>query len=216
MKPLALPVLTTPASLGGLVWANQTRLERFWAKVDVGEPDDCWEWLGSRVRRYGQLGDWRNILGLRRMRNPKPIRAHVLSWAIANDRWPNKKEVVRHTCDNPPCCNPRHLLIGNAIDNVRDCRVRRRQRVWAARDDRDAQVAAEVARITPQRAEILRALMRTPQPTMTEIATERGVSTQAIENSLVLMETAGLIRRARYIVMVDPAQLEVAEVDRLA
>lgn len=28
--------------------------------------------------------------------------------------------VVRHTCDNPPCLEPTHLLIGTHRDNVRD------------------------------------------------------------------------------------------------
>ena len=33
-------------------------------------------------------------------------------------------EVVRHACDNPPCCNPLHLLGGTHADNVAD-KVRR-------------------------------------------------------------------------------------------
>lgn len=28
--------------------------------------------------------------------------------------------VVRHTCDNPRCINPEHLVTGDQIDNVRD------------------------------------------------------------------------------------------------
>ena len=30
------------------------------------------------------------------------------------------EDVIRHTCDNPPCINPEHLRLGTAIDNVRD------------------------------------------------------------------------------------------------
>jgi hypothetical protein len=28
--------------------------------------------------------------------------------------------MVMHTCDNPPCCNPKHLILGTATDNVHD------------------------------------------------------------------------------------------------
>lgn len=37
--------------------------------------------------------------------------------------------VVRHTCDNPPCCNPEHLILGTKADNSADM-VARSRGVW--------------------------------------------------------------------------------------
>ena len=37
-----------------------------------------------------------------------------------------KGQVIRHTCDNPRCINPKHLLIGTLADNNRDRAERNR------------------------------------------------------------------------------------------
>ena len=35
--------------------------------------------------------------------------------------------IVRHTCDNPRCINPEHLVLGTQLDNIRDRTERNRQ-----------------------------------------------------------------------------------------
>ena len=38
-----------------------------------------------------------------------------------------KGSVIRHTCDNPRCINPIHLVLGTQFDNVQDRQIRGRQ-----------------------------------------------------------------------------------------
>lgn len=87
--------------------------ERLWALVNVGAPDDCWEWQGGRHRfRYGRLG-----LGGERGRRTEY--AHRISYILAHGPIPEGLYVCHH-CDNPPCCNPDHLFLGTPSDNARD------------------------------------------------------------------------------------------------
>lgn len=70
-----------------------------------GGLDACWEWQGRRQPDgYGLFGS---------------AKAHRASFAAFNGEIPSRYE-VRHTCDNPPCVNPRHLIVGTHGDNMRD------------------------------------------------------------------------------------------------
>lgn len=53
----------------------------------------------------------------------KYIRLHRAIFFDTHKYWP---EVVRHTCDNPRCINPAHLLAGTVLDNNRDRALRKR------------------------------------------------------------------------------------------
>jgi len=57
--------------------------------------------------------------------------AHRLAYEIANGPifQDAKKWWVLHKCDNPACCNPNHLYLGDAKDNVNDMIDRKRQRM---------------------------------------------------------------------------------------
>ena len=101
--------------------------ERFWKYVNREGPivrpgmTACWLWTGTlRPDGYGVIGRQGTRKGL--------IRAHRLSYCIAAniDDAAITHKVVRHACDNPPCVNPEHLLIGTLSDNARDAVARGR------------------------------------------------------------------------------------------
>ncbi len=93
--------------------------KRFWAKVDKGDPSDCWEWQGcfkGSGRGYGAVS-----LG-RRM-----VRAHRVALALALGRELLPTEHALHHCDNSRCCNPAHLYAGDHAQNMRDTAIRHRR-----------------------------------------------------------------------------------------
>lgn len=87
--------------------------ERFWSKVHILGPDDCWVWTAARLKRgYGVIG--------RGGRGQKGSRlAHRIAYELSNEPIPDGL-LVCHRCDNPPCCNPSHLFIGTGKDNAQD------------------------------------------------------------------------------------------------
>ena len=61
-------------------------------------------------------------------RNNKLYRAHRLAYCDYHniDHSDIKGQLVRHTCDNPKCVNPEHLVIGTHQDNMDDRKKRNR------------------------------------------------------------------------------------------
>lgn len=89
-------------------------MERFWAKVGVRGPDECWPWLASTRNGYGQFhldGD--------------TVYAHIVAFELANGPLP-EGAIVLHTCDYKLCCNGRHLEAGTHAKNSEDAVKRNR------------------------------------------------------------------------------------------
>lgn len=82
--------------------------ERFWAKVDVRGPDECWPWLGANVQGYGQIG----------VQQKTVLATHVSLELDGRPRPPGAYAL--HSCDTPSCCNPGHLRWGTQAENVAD------------------------------------------------------------------------------------------------
>jgi hypothetical protein len=98
---------------------DMTPEERFWTKVDTsGGPNACWEWTGCRNEKRGGHGMFRH--------EGRSWQASRIAWWFANRQRPERGQVIRHKCDNPPCCNPAHLESGTQRDNIRDMVVRGR------------------------------------------------------------------------------------------
>jgi len=82
--------------------------ERFWKKVDIKGPDECWEWKASLRNDYGQIKV-----------NGRMMRANRVAWELTNGMIPDNK-LVLHKCDNRKCVNPNHLYLGTSSDNMID------------------------------------------------------------------------------------------------
>lgn len=123
--------------------------ETFWARVDRSQgKDGCWPWQGARKDAYGSVG-----------RNE---RAHREAFRLAGGEIA-PGQLVRHTCNNPLCCNPAHLAAGTHADNMHDMAAAGRGRSRILTAAQRAQAILWYGRGLATSTEIARLLGVTPQ-----------------------------------------------------
>lgn len=132
------------------VYQRTPLAERFWSKVDrSGGPDACWPWTGAKQPKgYGRLWNRGRVDG-----------AHRVAWELANGEPVPEGRHVLHHCDNPPCCNPAHLFLGDYDANMQDCaskgRLKQQRCPEVVRGERNAN-----ARLTEADVREIRRLQR--------------------------------------------------------
>lgn len=94
----------------------QTIEQRLWSRIERGSDDACWLWTGAHTPAgYGVIG----YLG-------KQTTAHRLVYSLTYGPIP-QNQIVCHSCDNPRCCNPKHLWLGSDKTNSDDKIVKGRE-----------------------------------------------------------------------------------------
>lgn len=90
---------------------TEERIALFNSSIDKsGGSDACWPWTKSiNGDGYGRFFSGRG----------STTKAHRIAYALNVGPVPLGL-CVMHSCDNRPCCNPKHLGLGTISDNIKD------------------------------------------------------------------------------------------------
>jgi hypothetical protein len=102
------------------VFTDEYFLEHFCRRIDTsGGAESCWPWTAG-VNNKIKIGIFTGEYGVAWFRGVRH-KSHRLS-KMMFDSMPIEQSLSGlHSCDNPRCCNPKHIRWGAYLDNKRDC-----------------------------------------------------------------------------------------------
>lgn len=86
--------------------------------IKINKNTDCWEVVNRVPNQNGYF-----MVGYKN----KQMLAHRFMYQREYGEIPHGMVVRHYVCDNPACCNPKHLKIGTHLDNMRDMKVKGRE-----------------------------------------------------------------------------------------
>jgi hypothetical protein len=121
-KRRAMAGVKHPDPNGALMRQKDSVLSRLLSNRNITE-SGCWEWMGARRKNgYGKIELVLDGISAQ-------LATHRVSAAIFHGLpLAERKALSMHKCDNPPCFNPDHLMIGNNSLNMRDAQAKGRVR----------------------------------------------------------------------------------------
>jgi hypothetical protein len=142
--------------------------DRFWRYVDKRGPDECWPWKSTKLPGKWPYGIW-SVGG-------KRVSAHRIAYALQDGWEAGLREIpedmlVCHHCDNPSCCNPKHLFLGTPKDNTADMDRKGRRGYVKGEDNGNSKLTLMQAQEIKRSGETYR-----------ELAERYGVSIPAIQS----------------------------------
>lgn len=133
--------------------------DRLVARLVKSYRTGCWLWTGPKRRRgYGAI--WHS---------GKTVATHRLALELATRQPVPADALVIHSCDQPACCNPKHLRVGTHKDNHADMVAKGRLPVQPPR----------IVKLSYEKAVEIRA-QHAAGTTKTALARRYGVALQSI------------------------------------
>lgn len=128
---------------------------------------ECLEWQGCKMKKgYGKI----KAFG-------KYYYTHRLIYELGHDIKLNPKEVIRHSCHNPSCCNLNHLTKGTQLENIQDMMVAGRNTIVSLPGIKNPR-----AKLTEDNVREIRKIRKTTNTSLKMLAKKFNVSITVIHH----------------------------------